>query len=123
MSPESPDVDAVVTVVRNYVTAMVFADEPVLRTTFHSSASIVGNFDGKLEWASLDDFIGEVLSVGPALPETVPAMELLSVDITVDAAAVKLVDEFAGMRFTDYLSLVRHSGGWQIVGKLYHVGE
>lgn len=102
---------------------MVFADESALRAVFHPSSSIVGIFDNKLEWASVDDFVREVLSVGAAVAGTVPQMDLISVDVTVDAAAVKLVDEFAGMRFTDYLSLVRQGGSWTIIAKLYHVGD
>ncbi|MEK1931774.1 MAG: nuclear transport factor 2 family protein, partial [Pararhizobium sp.] len=30
-------------------------------------------------------------------------------------------DEFAGMRFTDYLSLLKIGGHWVIVNKLYHL--
>jgi hypothetical protein len=34
---------------------------------------------------------------------------------------VKVTDDFAGMRFTDYLSLLKIDGRWMIVSKLYHL--
>ena len=45
----------------------------------------------------------------------------LSVDITEDAASTKVENEFAGMRFTDYLSLLKIEKDWKIVGKIYHL--
>ncbi len=33
------------------------------------------------------------------------------------------LDEFMGMHFTDYLSLLQVGNGWQIVNKLYYLHE
>ena len=35
----------------------------------------------------------------------------------------KVTDEFMGMHFTDYLSLLQVGNGWQIVNKLYYLHE
>ncbi len=48
-------------------------------------------------------------------------MEIELIDIEGDAASVKVVDEFAGMRFSDYLSLLKIDGRWTIVNKVYHL--
>ena len=48
-------------------------------------------------------------------------MEIEVIDISGDAASVKVTDEFAGMRFTDYLSLLKIESRWIIVNKLYHL--
>ena len=108
-------------VVRQYVQAMTFADETGIHAAFHPDASIVGNYDGELEWLSVDEFIGQIKSVGGASEGTEPVLVFLSVDITEDAASTKVENEFAGMRFTDYLSLLKIGKDWKIVGKIYHL--
>lgn len=114
------DEAAVSAVVRAYVEGMVFADEAKLRSAFHPDSLVIGNYEEKLEWSPSEEFIASVITMEP-LPEGTPApFEILSIDITGDAAAVKLTDDFAGMRFTDYLSLLRIDGHWRIVNKLYY---
>ena len=68
-----------------------------------------------------DEFIAAIMAETPAPPDTQPVMEVESIDISGDAASVKVTDEFAGMRFTDYLSLLKIENRWIIVNKLYHL--
>lgn len=110
-------------VVRNYVEGMVFADEALLRQAFHPACRIIGHYEDKLEWLSLEEFIGAIKAEGPAPREVKPFWEVLSIDITGDAAAVKVIDEYLGMRFTDYLSLLNINYRWMIVNKLYYLNE
>lgn len=42
------------------------------------------------------------------------------VHITGDVASVKVIDEFAGARYSDYLSLLKVDGRWLIVNKVWH---
>ncbi|MCP2072778.1 UNVERIFIED_ORG: hypothetical protein J2Y77_002214 [Pseudomonas lini] len=46
---------------------------------------------------------------------------MLSIDVTGDAAAVKVTDDYLGMRFTDYLSLLNINYRWMIVNKVVWV--
>ena len=41
------------------------------------------------------------------------------IDITGDIAVVKVTDECFGTVWTDYLTLIRHEGQWQIVMKAF----
>ncbi len=34
---------------------------------------------------------------------------------------VKVEDDYLGMRFTDYLTMIEHEGRWSIVSKTYYV--
>ncbi|PMU11244.1 MULTISPECIES: nuclear transport factor 2 family protein [unclassified Pseudomonas] len=110
-------------VVRNYVEGMVFADEALLRQAFHPSCRIIGHYEDKLEWLTLEEFIGAIKAEGPAPKEVKPFWEVQSIDITGDAAAVKVIDEYLGMRFTDYLALLNINYRWMIVNKLYYLNE
>ena len=106
--------------VEGYVLAMSTTAEEGLRAAFHPSASIIGNYRGAVEWLTVDAYVGEVLGAGLP-PNSSPTWTLVSLDITDDAATVKVEDEFGSMRFTDYLSLLKIVGEWKIVSKLYHL--
>ena len=110
-------------VVRNYVEGMVFADEALLRQAFHPSCRIIGHYEDKLEWLTLEEFIGAIKAEGPAPQEVKPFWEVQSIDITGDAAAVKVTDEYLGMRFTDYLALLNINYRLMIVNTLYYLNE
>lgn len=123
MATESADKEQINLVVRNYVEGMVFADEALLRQAFHPACRIIGHYHKELEWLSLDEFVSAINSEGPAATSTTPFWEVLSIDITGDAAAVKVVDDYVGMRFTDYLSLLKIDERWTIINKLYFYHE
>ncbi|MBB3592873.1 hypothetical protein FHX08_003217 [Rhizobium sp. BK529] len=100
---------------------MAFANEAALKKAFHPKSSIIGHYQNAVEWLSRDEFIAAIIEEGAAPPGTQPYMDIGSIDISGDAATVKVTDEFAGMRFTDYLSLLKIEGRWTIVSKLYHL--
>jgi len=89
------DKEAINLVLRNYVEGMVFADETLLRQAFHPSCCIIGHYHEELEWSALDDFITAIIAEGPAAKEVTPFWALHDVDITGDAAAVKVIDDYA----------------------------
>jgi hypothetical protein len=111
---------AISAVVHLYVDGMAFANEGALRKAFHPSASIVGNSGGAVEWQTRDAFIASIVREGAASPDTQPLMEVEMVHITGDVASVKVIDEFAGARYSDYLSLLKVDGRWLIVNKVWH---
>jgi hypothetical protein len=112
---------AIRAVVHLYVDGMAFANEPALKKAFHQQATVIGNYQGAVEWLSRDEFIASIMAEEPARPDTQPLMEIEMIEITGDAASVRVIDEFAGMRFSDYLSLLKIDGRWTIVNKLYHL--
>jgi hypothetical protein len=57
-----------------------------------------------------------------ALPVGTPYFaEIVSIDIAGDTAVVKVIDDYLGMRFTDYLTMVRTDDRWVIVNKAFYV--
>ncbi|HKR07582.1 MAG TPA: nuclear transport factor 2 family protein [Gemmatimonadaceae bacterium] len=46
-------------------------------------------------------------------------LRIASVDITGNAAAVKVVEDYPDSRYTDYLNLLRINDRWWIVNKIY----
>lgn len=123
MDIQASDKDGINLVIRNYVEGMVFADEALLRQAFHPSCYIIGHFQGTLEWLSLNDFVSAILVEGPATGDVKPFWQVESMDVTGDAAVVKIIDDYNGMRFTDYLSLLKIDDHWIITNKLYYYHE
>jgi hypothetical protein len=113
--------DDIVAVVRAYVEAMAAADEAKLRIAFHPAAAVIGNYQGEVEWLSLDQFVAAILDTGAAPVGHSPYWDIESIDRTPDSAIVRVADDFAGMRFTDHLSLLKIGAEWRIVNKLYHL--
>jgi hypothetical protein len=107
--------------VTDYVHAMAYADEGLMRDVFDPRASIVGNYLGETEWLSLDDFVGQIRENERGLPDHDPSFEILGIDKEGDSASVKLTTSFDGTDFCEYLSLLERDGNWFIVHKLYHV--
>jgi hypothetical protein len=120
VTTDSADKERIHRVLGSYVEGMVFADETLLRQAFHPACRIIGHYHQELEWLSLDDFIAAIKAEGPAAKGSQPFWEVISVDITGDAAAVKMIDDYVGMRFTDYLSLLKIDEHWIIINKLYY---
>jgi hypothetical protein len=105
----------------SYVQAMAFGKEAELRAAFHPDAAIIGNYQNALEWLSLESFIEAILAETPATAGSTPVCDVQSATVTGDTACVTVVDEFAGLRFTDILSMVKVAGSWKIVNKVYYL--
>ena len=98
---------------------MSYADETAMRRAFHPDCKIIDHYEGALEWLSLDEFIESIKAVEAPAEPSVSDWTIVSVDITGDAASAKVGDTFMGMKFTDYLSLLKIEGTWVIINKLY----
>ncbi|WP_119302552.1 nuclear transport factor 2 family protein [Dongia deserti] len=115
------DFAAVHAVACDYLDGMMYADEAKLRRAFHPKCLIVGHFRDRLEYDPLDAFIEACKKEGSIPPGTPYFAEMLSIDVTGDTAVVKLTDDYLGVRFTDYLTMVKTEGRWVIVNKAFYV--
>ena len=87
----------------------------------HPKCLIVGHFRGRLEYDPLDSFIEACKKEGSVPPGTRYFAEIISIDVAGDTAVVKLIDDYLGIRFTDYLTMVMTEGRWVIVNKVFYV--
>jgi hypothetical protein len=113
------DHDGIHATVTDYLEGMIRADLLRLRRSFHPAAQIVGHMAGRFTTETVEQFIAAVAEAG-GLPERVPLpAEILMIDIAGDAALAKVENSFAGLRYTDYLCLLRIADRWLIVHKTY----
>ncbi len=89
-------------------------DTKLLRSIFADHASIAGIYGGKLMATGADAVLE-----WPANPSPDVQVHIAALDISGPAAYAKLeIIDWMGMRFTDYLLLVRVDGQWKISAKL-----
>lgn len=123
MNDTKQGVAALERVVRDYLDGMVFANAEQLRRAFHPKAHIIGHWAGGLEWSTLEEFIASCEKAGSAPANEPYYWEILSADVTGDMALIKLTDDYLGVRFTDFLSLLNEDGSWQIVNKTFYAHQ
>lgn len=107
------------TVVQAYFDGMMEGNPYLLRQAFHPEAFLIGpgGEEGVLRIPFAD------WSARMSHPLSDPDQRrnrILSVDITGNAAVAKTELLWPGIRYVDYLSLLRVEGEWQIVNKIWH---
>ena len=89
------------------------------RKAFHPDAKLFFIREGKLtQWTS-EEYIGRA-SGKPAADEAQRKRRIDSIDISGNAAVVKLTLDYPSVVFTDYMSMLKIEGHWKIVNKTFH---
>jgi hypothetical protein len=107
--------------VQSYFEGMHHGDTARLRSVFHADAYLFGYFQGAFSRMSLDEWMTEVEGMAKPSDEGEPFdMIVVATDVTGRCASVKVALLYAGLRFTDYLTLLKFDDAWKIVNKAYH---
>jgi protease I len=95
-------------------------DSVALRKAFHPDARMLFAKDGKLVVVPIGDYITRVTQDQPKPGEVDSTKRrVTSVDVTGDAAIARLRLERPDVVVTDYMSLLKVNGRWQIVNKIF----
>ncbi|PWJ21901.1 nuclear transport factor 2 family protein [Jannaschia seohaensis] len=111
--------DAIERVVKDYLEGMIYGQRALLERAMHPQCMQAGHFNGTYEFFDRETFIRSLEGEEAAEPGTPYVSEILSIDLTGDVAVVKVADECFGTRFSDYLTIIKHEGDWQIVMKAF----
>ena len=121
MSKTAPEIEAIAATIQLYFDGLYHSDVEKLRQAFHERACVVGMFQGNMAYMSLKDFLGIVSQTPPPADKGEKYdMRIVSLDVTGQAAVVKVADLYIGLQFTDYLTLAEIDGKWLIVHKSFH---
>jgi len=112
------DIAAVTEMVRAYYDGMIEGDAAKLGRAFDPRASIVGNEGGELTWATLEEFAAECQAAASHAGPYEWRIERLSFEG--DTALVRLGGKYAGVWYSDDLSLVLIDDAWRIVHKTFY---
>jgi len=108
------DIAAVTEVVLSYYEGMMAGDEVRLALAFHPRACIVGNYQGKLEWQTFEEFVAECKEATSDSGSHEWRIDGLSFQGA--TPLVRLGDPFAGEWYSTDLPLLRLAG----VGRTAH---
>jgi hypothetical protein len=114
-----PQQEAIRAVVGAYLHGLKFNDVPSLRSAFWPDAKLlfVNHRDGSLGQLSQEQWYR--MFAGSAGKEEEGDLRIESVDITDDAASVKVIETYPRSIYVDYLNLLRLNGKWIVVNKIY----
>lgn len=124
MASES-DRAAIEAVVTDYLEGMIYGQPERLERAMHPLCMQAGHYNGEYEFFDRATFIEALKTEEMQAPGTPYTGEIVSVEQTGDVAVAKVTDDCFGTSFTDYLTLIRHDGRWQIVMKAFfdHANE
>ena len=89
------------------------------RQAFHPEAKLFWVNDGELAQRTSEAYIAGARGE-PAPNEAERVRRIESIDITGNAASAKIVLDYPGVVFTDYMSLLKVDGEWKIVNKIFY---
>ena len=116
ITERSEDEAAVRQAVQYYMDGQEAGDGDTVAKAFHPDARLTHMRDGAVRIIPIEEYLGWFRGE-PAGDEAERERRIESVDITGDAAVAKVVLDYPGRTFTDYMSLLRVDGEWKIIHK------
>lgn len=113
------DFDNIRAVVVLYLEGMIWGQPDKLVRAFHPKATAAGHDFGAFFNSPRDEFIPDWMKLATLPAGTPYAAALVSIDITGDIAVVKVTNTCFGDDYTDYLTLIKTDGRWQITHKAW----
>ncbi len=110
--------DSVRAVVETYLHGLKFNDVASFRASFWPDARLFFvKRDGQLGQLTQEAwYAGFAKSAGK---EEEGELRIAALEVTRDIASAKVIEEYPGSRYIDYISLVRINGRWLIVNKIF----
>jgi ketosteroid isomerase-like protein len=105
--------------IQHYFQGHATGDGEHFRKAFHPDAKLFFIKDGKLtQWTS-EEYISRA-SGKPAYDEAQRKRRIDSIDVSGNAAVVKVTLDYPRVVFTDYMSMLKIDGKWKIVNKTFY---
>ncbi len=116
------DYEDVVATVGKYVEGLRVGNADGIAEAFHTDAAMYGFTNGELlggPVANLYDFVRE----NGTAPDIATRVNILAITPTTAVVRVDMEKDAIGADYTDYHTLIKIDGTWQIVAKVYHMYE
>jgi hypothetical protein len=114
------DLQAIKLVVIEYLEGMIYGQDDRLRGSMHPLCMQAGHDRGQYEFMPRDEFIEAIKPLKKEPNGFAFRFDIAMIDITGDIAVAKVEDDCFGTTWTDYLTLIKHDGSWQIVMKAFY---
>ena len=117
---ENGEEAAVRQAIEHYFRGHATGDGEHFKKVFHPDSKLFWLNDGKLNQRTSADYIAGAQGTVPA-DEAKRKRRIVNIDITGNAAVVKLELDYPGAFITDYMSLLKIDGTWKIINKMFYV--
>ena len=105
--------------IQHYFQGHATGNGDYFRKAFHPEAKLFFIREGKLtQWTS-EEYISRA-SGKPAADEAQRKRKIDSIDISGNAAIVKITLDYPKVIFTDYMSMLKVDGQWKIINKTFY---
>nr|WP_289624623.1 nuclear transport factor 2 family protein [Sinorhizobium sp. 7-81] len=113
------DYDAIISTIGHYLEGARTGRGELMRPAFHDDATIFG-------YVGADFWAGPIQSLYDWNDKNGPAAEIVSKVVSVDIAETIAVarvesDNWTGLRFSDFFTLMKVGGQWKIMNKVFHL--
>jgi hypothetical protein len=116
------DYEDVVATVSKYVEGLRVGSVTNISQAFHKDAVMYGFTNGKLLGGPIKNLYDFVEKNGKA-PDIKTRIDVLSITPTTAMVRVDMEKDAIGADYTDYHTLIKLDGTWQIIAKVYHMYE
>lgn len=113
---------AVAAVIELYFDGLYYSDVSRLEQVFHPKAQYVCATDGTLLYRTMEDYFPVVAArEAPASRGEARVDQILSIEFAGPVTARAVLQCAIGDRFfTDWLTLIKLEGRWQVISKVFH---
>jgi hypothetical protein len=116
------DFEDVVATVSKYVEGLRVGSVASLAQAFHNDAVMYGFTDGELHSGPIKNLYDFVEKNGTA-PNIKTRLDVLAITPTTAVVRVDMEKDAVGADYTDFHTLIKLDGTWQIIAKVYHMYE
>lgn len=106
--------------VQHYLQGHATGDGAHHARVFHPASMLYWMRDGALQQRTSAEYIAGARG-RPADDEAQRTRRIALIDVTGDAAVVKVELDYPGALITDYFSMLKVDGEWKIMNKIFHV--
>lgn len=105
--------------IEDYLQGHITGKAEYMHRAFHADARIVSFRDGKLHALTVGEFTAARCPGHPAPDEAQRKRFITQFDVVGNAGVAKVVLEYPGVTFTDYMTLLEIDGAWKIINKTF----
>lgn len=102
-----------------YIEGCTTGSVETLKKAFHDKCSMTGYINGDMYIGDIHGFYGMVEQMGVSPTEFHGQADVVALEGTVAVAHVAF-ENWHGLSFTDYHTLIKEDGKWSIIAKAYH---
>lgn len=116
---QTAEKEAVKVPLDNYIKAQATGDGEIMKKALHTEGNMIWIREGKYSTRSFTEFIAGFTGKA-AVDEDKRKRSIESIDIAGNAASAKIILDYPAVRFVDYMTLLKISGEWKIVSKVFY---